>query len=487
MNGGAFRPTTPDRKIETALKSEWGYSNGSANGTPGSEEKNGRARDVSLRAPPVLSHRKAKRKDDGPLEIFCSWIVEHQIGLSVNLLMLLTLTHMCFPRARRHTRKFFELSYYNPSTGEYCAGWNDAWMVSFWIVVVTGLRAAVMDYILMPFARRGGVKTARDQTRFAEQAWLLTYYCVFWPLGMRELQYILVTSDYWMNLRNLWTNWPNREMEGLAKWYILVQYAFWLQQIMVIHIEERRKDHWQMFTHHIVTTLLIFTSYGYHQTKVANVILCLMDVVDILLAIAKCLKYLGYTSICDIMFGVFMLSWVAARHVLYLTICYSVYAHIPTTIAYGCYSGRKGAIVGPFEAPDRFAHLFKPFQDPEGTVCWNDQIKWGFLSALLFLQGITLMWFAMIVKVAVRVLQGGDADDVRSDDEGDVEDELDVPSPALLEKEPAYYTEEVGAESISINLKGRPATATRYKKSASTSSGVDRKELLGRIGCDKGT
>jgi hypothetical protein len=105
-------------------------------------------------------------------------------GLAVNLLMLLCLTHLCFPRARRHTRKFFELSYYNSESGEYCAGWNDAWMVSYWIVVFTGLRAAVLDYLLLPMAKKGGVKTKRDQTRFAEQAWLLVYYTVFWPLGM---------------------------------------------------------------------------------------------------------------------------------------------------------------------------------------------------------------------------------------------------------------------------------------------------------------
>jgi acyl-CoA-dependent ceramide synthase len=76
-------------------------------------------------------------------------------------------------------------------------------------------------------------------------------------------------------------------MDGLRKWYILAQYAFWLQQIMVINIEARRKDHWQMFTHHIVTTLLIFTSYGYHQTKVANFILCAMDIVDLFLPVSS--------------------------------------------------------------------------------------------------------------------------------------------------------------------------------------------------------
>ena len=41
-----------------------------------------------------------------------------------------------------------------------------------------------MDYVLRPLARKGGVKNARDETRFAEQAWLMIYYSVFWTLGM---------------------------------------------------------------------------------------------------------------------------------------------------------------------------------------------------------------------------------------------------------------------------------------------------------------
>lgn len=70
------------------------------------------------------------------------------------------------------------------------------------------------------------------------------------------------------------------------KGYYLLQFAFWLQQILVINMEERRKDHWQMFTHHIITSALVSMSYSYYQTKVGNVILCLMDVVDIFLAVS---------------------------------------------------------------------------------------------------------------------------------------------------------------------------------------------------------
>jgi acyl-CoA-dependent ceramide synthase len=79
----------------------------------------------------------------------------------------------------------------------------------------------------------------------------------------------------------LYTDWPTRELPGVTKFYILGQWAFWLQQLIIVNIEEHRKDHWQMVAHHLVTILLIYTSYMLHLTQAANVILVLMDVVDI--------------------------------------------------------------------------------------------------------------------------------------------------------------------------------------------------------------
>ena len=105
-------------------------------------------------------------------------------GLAINLLLLLFLTHLCFPRARRYTRKFSELSYYTADSGKYSLGWNDAFLVTYWIVIFTGLRVAAMDLVFIPFAQWGGVKKRKAQTRFAEQAWLLLYYTIFWSLGM---------------------------------------------------------------------------------------------------------------------------------------------------------------------------------------------------------------------------------------------------------------------------------------------------------------
>lgn len=115
-------------------------------------------------------------------------------GLSINLLLLLFLTHVCFPRARRRTEKFFQLSYYDAESGLYTSGIDDLPFVVFWIVVFTGLRATVMDYILYPLASFGGIKTKKEKVRFAEQAWLLIYYTVFWTLGMVSLPSALPTN-----------------------------------------------------------------------------------------------------------------------------------------------------------------------------------------------------------------------------------------------------------------------------------------------------
>lgn len=106
------------------------------------------------------------------------------IGLSVNLLLLHSMTHICFPRARHRTRKFLQLSYYNRQSEKYALGWDDLDIVLYWIIVLTGLRAVTMDYLLVPLAQLVGVTKPKERVRFAEQAWIFIYYSAFWWLGI---------------------------------------------------------------------------------------------------------------------------------------------------------------------------------------------------------------------------------------------------------------------------------------------------------------
>jgi len=412
---------------------------------------------------------------------------------------MLFFTHSLFPATRHHTQKFFKISYYNPTTGTFALGWDDIFFVFYWIIVFTGVRCGVIDYALIPTAARLGVDGRKKRIRFAEQAWILIYPTASWCTGM----YILYNSDYWLDLHALWRNWPVREMDGLAKWYYLVQFAFWLQQIVVVNIEERRKDYAQMFTHHVITCALIFASYGYHQTRVGTLILCLMDVVDLFLPLAKMLKYLKFGLPCDITFGIFMVTWFIARHVFYGWVCWSVYAHIPQEIRYGCYKGSVETLQGPLPVPNDWDHLTQPFRDPEGLVCWNNNTKWAFLGGLLALQVVLLIWFTMILKVAYKVLSGQSAEDVRSDDEDEEDEKEDIIEKAHMCVEPqAFLEKDVLSTETNMTFQtsakkgnhtpngSRPPSKRRNENGHSSGVNLlahsDRKDLLGRIGCDKG-
>ncbi|KXX82367.1 Sphingosine N-acyltransferase lag1 [Madurella mycetomatis] len=433
----------------------------------------------------VVLVRRPKRKGEGPLKQLTRWFVDNQIGASFNLLALLFLAHG-MPRARDYTAKYFTLSYYNPESGKYGLGLADGYLVMFCIVLLLGLRAAIMEYVLAPFAKAQGISKRKDITRFSEQAWAIVYYTFFWPLGLSPSH---ANSSSYLNLHELWTAWPDREVSGLMKAYMLTQLAFYLHLMIVINIEERRKDHWQMFIHHIVTCTLIYASYRYGHTRVGNLILVLMDVADLLLPIAKCLKYLGYNRLCDWMFGVFMVSWFGCLWQdtsLYIMVCYSVWAHTPEIMPQGCFKGSKSKLAGPFEPPTNkgVLYLLEPLWDPEGLVCYNESVKWTFLSMLLFLQFLTIMWFSMIVRVAIRVLSGTGAEDTRSDDEADEQEDDDE----YIYEEAQPLEEEVGVDKINLKNWER---RTGVKRAEPTSTGVsfpghsDRKELLGRIGCEK--
>jgi len=183
------------------------------------------------------------------------------------------------------------------------------------------------------------------------------------------------------------------------------------------------------------------------------------------------------------MFGAFVLSWLLARHVFYMMVCWSIYTHIPEEIPDSCYTGQHPNLNGPLPIPESKGWMLEPFYKTNGIVCWNSTIRWSFLSTLLVLQVITIGWFFMILRVVMKVLRGGNAEDTRSDDEGECEEEEE----GYVYEEAQALEEEVGVEDIDLKSWER---RTGIKRQASA-SGVslpghsDRKELLGRIGCEK--
>ncbi|KAI0538598.1 longevity-assurance protein [Xylaria digitata] len=423
--------------------------------------------------------KAATRK--GLLQSPTQWLFEHQIAVSLNLILALFFIHAFSPEKRPFTSKFFTLSGYNAITGKYAIGHDDVYFVSFCVVLFSGIRASLMKYVLAPFARFWGLANKKRITRFSEQGWMFMYNAVFWSLGMC----IYLKSSYALNLEELWTDWPQREMEGLTKGYMLAQLAYWTQQVLVVNLEARRDDYWQMIAHHGATISLIASAYAYHYTRVSNLIFVLMDIIELIFPLAKCLKYLGFTTICDVIFGIFMITWLITRHVFYLMTCWSAYYHYPRLVPTACYQGPADNLQGPLPVPEGRSYLLEPFRNPTGIICATDGIRIGFVSYLLILQAIMIPWSAAIVRVAIRVVRGDGAEDVRSDDE---EEEDDVEEDEELEfGNGQIIEEEVGVDVIDFDAWKRRSGVKETTRSsgASISRHSDRKELLNRIGCER--
>jgi acyl-CoA-dependent ceramide synthase len=223
---------------------------------------------------------------------------------------------------------------------------------------------------------------------------------------------------------------------------------------------------------------------------------------------AKMLNYLNYPTACDAAFGIFIVSWFVTRHIFYNLVCYSIWAHVPSAgMPYGCFDPSTGAQLTKEGGTHIWSNIMKSFNEPGGVVCFNNRIRMSFLLLLGALQVITLIWFGMIIRVAYRVISGKGAQDSRSDDEGEDEEEeeeveIEVYDPpttkglANRNGQQTFIVEEVDGAGVNLAKKSMESPGTPLRRSSrrigvTKASGIsipghgDKKELLGRIGCDK--
>ncbi|CAJ0643691.1 8711_t:CDS:2 [Entrophospora sp. SA101] len=255
-----------------------------------------------------------------------TYLVEHQIEFPLRIIGALILAYtLKIPIAE----KTFILQHQIPKTCLYEKGIDDIYFVAFWVLLFTLLRALVMKFILIPISIRGGI-TKKKRIRFAEQGWSFLYYITFWTLGM-----------------------------------------------------VRRKDFSEMLAHHMITVFLMFSSYIFNFTRIGNAVLCIMDFADILLPLAKMLKYLKYNKSCDTIFGFFMISWLITRHYFYGYVIYSTWVES--------------------------TQYLELKWSPDEEYFFNKNTKSMFLFLFIALQAIIIFWFCLMFLSAVDEsrLKGG--------------------------------------------------------------------------------
>ena len=150
------------------------YNPSGLQNAPSKKSRNSRAgggvEDIALCASPA-GFRTRKQKGQLPEKesiggMLCKAMVDHQLGISLNLILLGTLTYLLFPSLRERVGAFFTLQYQTGKSGEFSIGPRDTYLVAGYVALFTGLRAACLDYVLLPLAGMLGIKQKKTKVRY---------------------------------------------------------------------------------------------------------------------------------------------------------------------------------------------------------------------------------------------------------------------------------------------------------------------------------
>ena len=98
-------------------------------------------------------------------------------------------------------------------------------------------------------------------------------------------------SPWWFDSSYFWRDYPHYDYSKSFKYYYLLQFAYWLQQIFVLQIEAPRKDYQELVLHHINTLLMVSLSYLCNYIRAGNAVFVCMDLPDAILAVSHALSY----------------------------------------------------------------------------------------------------------------------------------------------------------------------------------------------------
>ncbi|XP_014376288.1 ceramide synthase 6 [Alligator sinensis] len=238
------------------------------------------------------------------------------------------------------------------------------------------------------FRQRRNQEKPSTLTKFCESTWRFTFYLYIFTYGVRFLK----KAPWLWNTRQCWAGYPYQPLTPDTHYYYIVELSFYWSLMFSQFIDIKRKDFSIMFTHHIVTIMLINLSYINNWIRAGTMTLCLHDSADVVLEAAKMANYCKYQKLSDFLFLTFAVVFIVSRLFMY-----------------------------PFWVLN--TTLFEMYE-----ALGNFPAMWILNIMLLILQILHCFWSYLILKAAYKVIAKGKVvKDERSDVESSSDEEDSVP------------------------------------------------------------
>ena len=242
-----------------------------------------------------------------------------------------------------------------------CAFWS-----FFFAVLFTLIRPLIVRYILLPIGERRILASGFQQknvVKFCESG----VRAIFYSISSVLLVQICLESDFfWMP----WRAWFVGTPPGAhITWLYYVELGWYLHQTFVhVFLDKRKGDFLVMLIHHLVTVLLISSSWYAGYYRIGILVLFSHDLCDPFLELGKMFNYLHLPYLGLVAFIGLVVSWISLRLLYYpFTLCYSA--------------------------------IF------EGVPILGTDIRgfWFFIPLLCSLIPLHYYWFFLIARVGLRV------------------------------------------------------------------------------------
>ncbi|KAM0747143.1 LAG1-domain-containing protein [Meredithblackwellia eburnea MCA 4105] len=272
----------------------------------------------------------------------------------------------------------------------------DLLFLPFWVVAFSFIRQGLTQWVVKPFGKKIGIRRGTKMDRFMEQGYAVIYFLCSSIAGV----YVMRHQDSWFyQTEHFWARYPHWDMPKSVKVYYLTQFAYWLQQalVMIAGLEKPRDDYVELVIHHIITLWLVGASYSVNLTQIGIAVFVSMDIPDLLLAISKCINYAGLESTGNVSFIIFMITWGYFRHYQNIRILHSVWTE--------------------FERVPAAARVW----DPAKGYFMPSWMRYQIFAPIFALQLVIAFWSFLILRIVFRMFMGKAASDVREENEAGTE------------------------------------------------------------------
>jgi hypothetical protein len=264
-----------------------------------------------------------------------------------------------------HTNSLWLDANYVQDTSSFLPGKEDLLITMLIAVLLTIARVGVQKCCL----RIAALLKVKEANKFSESCWKGLFYLPLTAAGL----YLVWEGDYFPNTANCWIGHPNIPISPALRFYTLYQLGFYWHSLYAHFVYEvKRSDFWPLLLHHVATIMLIQGSYQMRFHRIGHLIVVAHDVNDVFFEIGKLFVYLGKETITNVLFIFLLLSWVTTRLGIF------PFMLIRTAIFEGVH------VMGPDLIP-----------------------FWATMNVfLVFLLGLHVYWFSLMLRMAARVVRG---------------------------------------------------------------------------------